>query len=57
MVKPLLCDRPYVVARRDSKARLIVKLLVMCDALHFTEIVCEDFLYVIGIFDSIEYLK
>ena len=49
MVKPLLCATPYIVARRVSEARLIVKLLLKCDALHLTEVGCSAFLYERGI--------
>ena len=45
-----------MVDRRDSEERLIVRLLVRCDALHFTESVCDDFCNDTGIF-RVEYLK
>lgn len=49
IVKPLLCETPNIVDRRDSVERFTAKLLLRCDALHLTDMICEDFLYVKGI--------
>ncbi len=57
VVKPLLCDIPYIVDRRDSEARLTVRLLVRWDAVHFIEMVCGNFFNEIDIFFKVRYLK
>jgi hypothetical protein len=52
IVKPLLCETPYMVDRCDSEERLMVRLFIICDALHLTDIACDDFVIDIGIIEN-----